>query len=219
LGPKRAFAPARPPSSARGQVARGTFSGPRSRGTRCGPRAAAPSTPAKRTKSQDTANGTCARTPNHLPRHRRWRASWCRANCRCTGRWWCPRAEAPFAVSWLLARLACVDAANRCGPPCCPASVGRRTGVPPSPCGTVSGGLGRRGQLQPPALVRNLECAQRRTPASGRKRTSFPMQSNANGYESTQPADQSSRIAASKRCAITAPPRCWPSATLGTPAT
>jgi hypothetical protein len=153
FGSNRTFAAARAPSSARGQVARGTFSGPRSRGPRCGPRAAAPSTPTKRGDSQDAANGTCARTPNHLPGHHRWRATWCRANDRCTGRWWCPRAEAPFAVSWLSPRLAGVDGAAQCGLRWCPASVGRRTGAPPAPCGTVARGLDFRGQPQPPALA------------------------------------------------------------------
>ena len=121
------------PTPARGQVARGTFSGPRSRGTRWGLRSAAHSTPAKRANSQDTANGASDRTPSHLPRHPRWQANRCHANDRCTGRWWCPRAEAPFAVSWLVARLDGDDAAERRGPQGCPASVGRSTGAPPSP--------------------------------------------------------------------------------------
>ena len=69
FGPLAPFVAARRPSSARGQVARGTFSGPRSRGTRWGPWRAAPSTPSRRATSHDTANGASARTPNHLPRH------------------------------------------------------------------------------------------------------------------------------------------------------
>jgi hypothetical protein len=154
FGPLLTFAPAHPQRSARGQVARGTFSGPRSRGTRCGPRAAAPSTPTKHGKSQDTANGTCARTPNHLPwlpgctpAHRP--SPWVAA-----GRWWYPRAQAPFAVSWLLPSLDGDDAAVRGGGPRCrPASVGRRTGVPPPPWGTVARGPGLRGQPRPPALA------------------------------------------------------------------
>jgi hypothetical protein len=153
FGPKEPFAAARTPSSAQGQVARGTFSGPRSRGTRCGPRTAAPSTPAKRAESQDTANGTCARTPNHLPwpqgctpAHRP--SPWVAA-----GRWWYPRAQAPFAVSWLSARLAGVDGAGHCGLRWCPASVGRRTGVPPPTWGTVARGPGWCGQPEPPALA------------------------------------------------------------------
>jgi hypothetical protein len=152
------FAAARAPSSARGQVARGTFSGPRSRGTRCGPRAAAPSTSTKRGKGQDTANGTCARTPNHLPwppgctpAHRP--SPWVAA-----GRWWYPRAQAPFAVSWLLPSLDGDDAAVRGGPRCCPASVGRRTGVPPPPWGTVARGPGFRGQPRSPALAPTHGC-------------------------------------------------------------
>jgi hypothetical protein len=153
FGPLRTFVAVRTPATARGQVARGTFSGPRSRGTLRGPRTAAPSTPTRRTRSQDTANGTCARTPNHLPRlpgctpaHRPspWGAA---------GRWWYPRAQAPFAVSWLLTRLAGVDGAAHCGLRWCPASVGRRTGVPPPPWGTVARGPGFRGQPRSPALA------------------------------------------------------------------
>ena len=148
FGPLRPFAAARTPSSARGQVARGTFSGPRSRGTRCGPRRAAPSTPAKLAKDQDTANGASARTPNHLPRHRRGTPARGGPPSVAAGRWWCPRAEAPFAVSWLFARLDRVDAAGRCGPRCRPASVGRRTGAPPPPWGAVAGGPGLHGQTR-----------------------------------------------------------------------
>ncbi len=136
-----AFAAARAPAPARGQVARGTFSGPRSRGTRCGPRRVAPSTPPKRAQSQDTANGASARTPSHLPgplggtpAHRP--SPWVVA-----GRWWCPRAEAPFAVSWPSVGLEGVDGAVRGGPRWRPASVGRRTGAPPPPWGTVAEGL------------------------------------------------------------------------------
>ncbi len=169
FGPLLTFAAARTPAPGRGQVARGTFSGPRSRGTRCGPRRAVPSTPSKRATVQDTANGTCARTPSHLPRHRRWCTSWCRANDRCAGRWWCPRAQAPFAVSWLVPRLVGDDAAVRCGPRCCPASVGRRTGAPPPPWGTVAGGLGLRAQPQSAELAPELACTQQRTSATGRK--------------------------------------------------
>jgi hypothetical protein len=173
FGPLRTFeSPLCAHASARGQVARGTFSGPRSRGTQCGPRSAAPSTPAKRSKSQATANGTCARTPNHLPRHRRWRATWCRANDRCTGRWWCPRAQAPFAVSWLSARLAGVDGAACCGLRWCPASVGRRTGAPPAPWGTVVGALGLGGQPQSFAPAPRHGCkANAQRSATGRKLT------------------------------------------------
>ena len=50
------------------------------------------------------------------------------------GRWWCLRAQAPFAVAWLPARHDGVDEAAFRVPRCAPASVGRRTQVPPPPC-------------------------------------------------------------------------------------
>ncbi len=187
IGPKRPFAAACTPSSARGQVARGTFSGPRSRGTRCGPRRAIPSTPAKLAKSQDTANGACARTPSHLPRppggtpaHRP--SPWVVA-----GRWWCPRAQAPFAVSWLVLCLACDDAAVRGGSRRCSASVGRRTGAPRPGAQSLGGWAcaDRRNSLEAPGHLPTRSrwgahnrgrqngagagCAQRRTAAMGRK--------------------------------------------------
>ncbi len=169
------FVAARRPGAARGQVARGTFSGPRSRGTRWGPRRAAPSTPSRRATSHDTANGASARTPNHLPRHRTGTPARGGPPSVAAGRWWCPRAEAPFAVSWLCARLDRDDVAGRCGPGWRPASVGRRTGAPPPPWGAVAGGLGLHGHTGfggsagPPALARTLACAQARTPTLRRK--------------------------------------------------
>ncbi len=174
---------ARPPAPLRGQVARGTFSGPRSRGTGGGPRRATPSTPAKHTQSQDTANGSCARTPSHLPWPPRGTPAQRPPPRLVAGRWWCPRAQAPFAVSWLFARVDGDDASVCCGPRWCPASVGRRTGAPPPPWGAVGCGLSLHGRpvslpsAQSPALGpeqacaqrRTLVCAQRRTAAKGRK--------------------------------------------------
>ncbi len=169
------FAAARRPGSARGQVARGTFSGPRSRGTRCGPRREVPSTPSRRAASQDTANRASDRTPNHLPRHPSGTPTRGGPPSVEAGRWWCPRAEAPFAVSWLVVRLERDDAAGRYGPGWRPASVGRRTGAPPPPWRAVAGGPGLHGQTGfagspgPSALAQTLTCAQRRTAPKGHK--------------------------------------------------
>ena len=82
-----------------GQVARGTFSGPRSRGKRISARAPARHHQPLPLNAQDTANGACARAPNHLPWARaKWAKTWC-ATWGAAGRWWCPRAQAPFAVA------------------------------------------------------------------------------------------------------------------------
>ena len=66
----------------------------------------------------------CAPTGREVPRQR-----------PCSGRWWCPRAEAPFAVA--RKRLQGTDGDDENGRDAArwyPASVGRRTGAPPSPC-------------------------------------------------------------------------------------
>ena len=207
-GPKRAFVAARLPTSVRGQVARGTFSGPRSRGTRWGPRRAVPSTPARRAKSQDTANGACARTPSHLPRQPGGTPAQGLPPGVAAGRWWCPRAQAPFAVSWLLARLDGDDAAVRCGPRWCPASVGRRTGAPPPPWGAVASGLGLRGQPQPAALALRLAGAQRRTPALGRLQPPNLIQLNANSYEPAPPRSARFSLPPGRSPRLASRPRC-----------
>ncbi len=200
FGPLRPFAAARTPSSARGQVARGTFSGPRSRGTRWGPWRAAPSTPPKHATGHDAANGASARTPNHLPRHASGTPARGGPPSVVAGRWWCPRAEAPFAVSWLFERLDRDDAAGRCGPGWRPASVGRRTGAPPPPWGAVAGGLALRGQTGfarspgPPALARRLACAQQRTAAKGRPRIPILLRLNAQSYQSASASSALTRM-------------------------
>ena len=100
----------------RGQVARGTFSGPRSRGHRGAHERVSVITGSFRPKLEDAANRACARAPSHLPRARgRWTKTW-RDSGGAAGRWWCPRAQAPFAVApqacrarAVLTRLSVVD--------------------------------------------------------------------------------------------------------------
>ncbi len=187
FGPLRTFAAARTPSSARGQVARGTFSGPRSRGTRCGPRRAAPSTPAKLAKDQDTANGACDRTPNHLPWHRSGTPTRGGPPSVAAGRWWCPRAQAPFAVSWLFARLDRDDAAVPLRASVAPRERGPENGGAATALARSRWGAGRARtdglcwQSQPPALARRLACAQQRSAAKGRPRIPI-LRLNAKSY-------------------------------------
>ncbi len=83
-----------------------------------------------------------------------------------TGRRWCPRAQAPFAVSSTYPGRNRVDADARCSLQRCPASVGRRTGAPPSPCSHD------RRRPTPP-----------RKSAKGRCRTGVSMRSKANGHQ------------------------------------
>ena len=80
-------------------------------GQPCGPRRSAASSPSKRATSQDTANGASARGHHHRPVQRSlaWHLFACHLGCR--GRWLGVRSEAPFAVSWLFARLAGVECA------------------------------------------------------------------------------------------------------------
>ena len=61
---------------------------------------------------------------------------------------WCPRAQAPFAVRWLVTRLAGVDEdAGRDQKPVA-RDVGRRTRVPPARCRSGIGIGARRAQEQ-----------------------------------------------------------------------
>jgi hypothetical protein len=43
--------------------------------------------------------GACARTPSHLPRHSGGMRRLCSPTTDAAGRWWCPRAQAPFGES------------------------------------------------------------------------------------------------------------------------
>ncbi len=112
-----------------GYVLRPTLAGHRIR-----PTCAAPSTRCSLAQVEDTANGSCARTPNRQPRHPGGRQRRGTPPQDETGRRWCPRAQAPFAVSSTHPGRNPVDAAALCRQRHCPASVGRRTGAPPSPC-------------------------------------------------------------------------------------
>ncbi len=111
-----------------GYVLRPTLAGHRIR-----PASVAPSTPCSRGQVEDTANGACARTPNRQPRHPGGMARRGMPPEVETGRRWCPRAQDRFAVSSTHPGRHGVDAAARCSLRRCPASVGRRTGAPPSP--------------------------------------------------------------------------------------
>jgi hypothetical protein len=97
------------------------------------PASVAPSTRCSRAQVDDTANGACARTPNHLPRHPGGMRMRGRPPSDAAGGRWCPRAQAPFAVASTIAGRSGVDAAERCRHRRCPASVGRRTGAAPPP--------------------------------------------------------------------------------------
>ena len=111
-----------------GYVLRPTLAGYRMR-----PASVAPSTRCSRAQVADTANGACARTPNHLPRHPGGMRMRRRPPSDAAGGRWCPWAQAPFAVASTIAGRIGVDAASRCRHRRCPASVGRRTGAPPPP--------------------------------------------------------------------------------------
>ena len=93
-----------------------------------------PSTRRSVAQVEDTANGSCARTPNRQPRQPGGMARRGMPPKDETGRRWCPRAQAPFAVSSTYPGRNRVDAAARCSLRRGPASVGRRTGASPSPC-------------------------------------------------------------------------------------
>ncbi len=148
--------------------ARGTFSGPRSRGTGCGPRRAFPSTPAKLLRSQDTANGASALPPSHLP----WPPGGTPAHRLsprvAAGRWWCPRAQAPFAVSWLSARLDGDDAAVRGGPPMVPRERGPENGG-------ATTALGRSRMWAGPVRTKGIRSKLRATAQSDPSRATFPI--------------------------------------------
>jgi hypothetical protein len=75
----------------------------------------------------------CARTPSHLPLCVGGMRRRCMPATVAAGRRWCPWAQAPFAVSSTCIRDRVVDGATTAGLIRCPASVGRRTGAPPSP--------------------------------------------------------------------------------------
>ncbi len=111
--------------------------------------------------------GACAHTPSHLPRHpggmrRRGRLPSCTA-----GRWWCPRAQDPFAVS-----------ANRCSanPVLTRLRFARLDGAPRA-------WAGARGRRRRPGVA-TLAGSSRQTAAKARGQTFIPMQLNANWYQS-----------------------------------
>ena len=88
-------------ASERGQAARDAFSGPRSRGTSRG-REASMRQHRRLSKSvQDTANGTCARTPSHLPRRPGGTPSQSPPPWVAAGRWRCPRPPGGTAANRL----------------------------------------------------------------------------------------------------------------------
>ena len=144
-------------SVAHGQVAWGTFSGPRSRGTVFGSQAS-------RHQQPQFVRGS--RPPRMVP------APVPRATCPDTWVACCGVARQPGCLRAVVvppgagtirgcppkvAGHGGVDAAARCRPRRSPASVGRRTGVPPPPCRHDVGMLTWRGQttagrLQPPIL-------------------------------------------------------------------
>jgi hypothetical protein len=108
-------------------------------GHRVGPAGVARSTPWGRAQVVATANGACARTPCHLPGHPGGMPRRGTPPTDAAGRWWCPRARAPFAVAPTLAGHSGVDAAAHRTMRRSPASVGRRTGAPPPPWGHNGG--------------------------------------------------------------------------------
>ncbi len=76
---------------------------PRSRGTVLGPLALRHQRGVLGCRLITPRMGACARTPSHLPRHSGGMRRLCMPPVCAAGRWWCPRAQDPFAVS-----------ANRC---------------------------------------------------------------------------------------------------------
>jgi hypothetical protein len=156
-GPKRSFVAGCVPrwrkAGGPGHVLRPTLAGHRARFA-----GVAPSTPFLLAQVAATANGACARTPSHLPRHPGGMQRRGTPPTDAAGRWWCPRAQDPFAVASTIAGRNGVDAASQCRLRRCPASVGRRTGAPPPPWRRAVGRLRLRGQtalgrLQPPNLI------------------------------------------------------------------
>ena len=81
-----------------------------------GPQRTAASSPTKRANRQDTANGASDRGHHHRPAATSGGRPRVGLPPRCRGRWLGVRSQAPFAVSWLLARLAGVDGTARRGP-------------------------------------------------------------------------------------------------------
>ncbi len=105
-----------------------------------GPQRPAASTRSKRAQSHDTANGACARGHHHRPASTEGGPPSVGAPQGCRGRWFGVRAEAPFAVSWLVASLAGVDGAARRGPHRVPRERGPEN-VPRATCPRAEAGL------------------------------------------------------------------------------
>ena len=109
------------------------FSGPRSRGEdSCGE-------PLPRQQRLGVSKGWRPRIgpapacPSRLPSHRRGIPAGT-PPLPVAGRWWCLRAQAPFAVATPSLWHRGDDARGQGRPRPCPASVGRRTQAPPATC-------------------------------------------------------------------------------------
>ena len=155
-----------------GQVARSTFSGPRSRGTVFGSQAlrhqhrlfvrwSRPPRMGPATVPQATCPGHPGRMRRRGMHPRRHQGGGGAPGCR-------PDSRSPPMV----AGHSGDDAAARCRQSRPPASVGRRTGAPPPPCRHDVGMLTWRGQttvgrLHPPNLVSCMRVRRRRSDVPG----------------------------------------------------
>ena len=152
--PRKASPPATAPQGGGGApVLRPTLAG-----RHPGPQRPAASSRSKRAKSHDTANGASARGHHHRPASTEGGPPRVGVPLGCRGRWFGVRAQAPFAVSWLVARLDGVDGAARHGPHRVPRERGPEN-VPRATCpraelGVRAAAKGRKGPNATPILGR-----------------------------------------------------------------
>ncbi len=156
LGPLLPFAPSFVQRSRKGRWPGLRSPAPRSRGTVLGPLALRHQRGVLGCRLITPRMGACARTPSHLPRHSGGMRRLCMPLACAAGRWWCPRAQDPFAVS-----------ANRCGvnPVLTRLRFALQDGAPRA-------WAGARGHRHRPGVA-TLARSSRRTAATGRK-LSFP---------------------------------------------
>ena len=138
----------RPPGRRPGHA----FSGPRSRGTGCGPQAPAHQHRLGVRAGWRPRMGPAPACPDHLPCHQLGLPAGTPHRVH-AGRWWRLRAQAPFAVATGPACRAGVDATGAPSAAVVAREVGRRTQAPPPPC--RHGGSSHHGGQRMSATGRN----------------------------------------------------------------
>ncbi len=156
-GPLLPFAPSCMQRSRKGRWPGVRSPAPRSRGTVFGLRAWRHQHRVLLRRLRTPRMGACARTPSHLPRHSGGVRRLCMPPACAAGRWWCPRAQDPFAVS-----------ANRCSvnPVLTRLRFARLDGAPRA-------WAGERGRRRRPGVA-TLAGTSLRTAAMGRNPTHAP---------------------------------------------